>query len=70
MALLDGLLCTQVVLARFRGRGRLIRGLLDGDPLSWIIVAVMLAAFCGVWLYRSYRTGGGRDGGPRRGPRR
>ena len=39
--------------ARGRGAGRLIAGLLRGDPVAWGILIVVILCFAGYWGYQA-----------------
>lgn len=39
--------------ARGRGLGHLIQGLSEGDPMSWVLLVVVVAIMIGVAVYKS-----------------
>ncbi len=45
-------------------RGRLIRDLINGDPVAWTITGVVVAAMVGWTVYKK-KAGGGDGGGTR-----
>lgn len=46
------------ILARGRGLGKLIQGLMDGDPVAWTITGVVVAIFIGIAVFKAVRGSG------------